>query len=58
MEDMDELDIPAAGMYKWRRGISRLKRSLGGGDLGERPGRLGRDSDSGSGPGSAKVGAG
>ena len=49
---MDELDIPAAGMYKLGEEIVQGSEKLEGvGDLRERPGRLGPDSDSGVRPG-------
>ena len=52
MEDMDELDIPAAGMYKLGEEIVQGSEKLEGvGDLRDRPGRLGPDSDSGVRPG-------
>ena len=52
MEDMDELDIPAAGMYKLGEEIVQGSEKLEGvGDLRERPGRLGPDSASGVRPG-------
>ena len=52
MEDMDELDIPAAGMYKLGEEIVQGSEKLEGvGDLRERPRRLGPDSDSGVRPG-------
>jgi len=52
MEDMDELDIPAAGMYKLGEEIVQGSEKLKVLEISrERPGRLGPDSDSGVRPG-------
>ena len=56
MEDMDELDIPAAGMYKLGEEIVQGSEQLEGvGDLREGPGGWARTLTRESGPGSAKV---